>query len=131
LAGRLTDEGTLALVRRAQGKRLVTHRQLLATHQRLGARPGSGRLARAIALGPAPTRSVLEEVVLDLILAVGFARPDVNAPVVIDGRRVIPDFRWPEAHLIVEADGAAWHSGAAAAAASRARRRSEGRLIVG
>ena len=59
--------------------------------------------------------------VLDLILAVGFARPDVNAPVVIDGRRVIPDFRWPEAHLIVEADGAAWHSGAAAAAADAER----------
>ena len=25
------------------------------------------------------------------------------------GRRVVPDFRWPEQRLVVEADGAAWH----------------------
>jgi very-short-patch-repair endonuclease len=28
---------------------------------------------------------------------------------VLAGRRVIPDFRWPAARLVVEADGAAWH----------------------
>jgi very-short-patch-repair endonuclease len=27
----------------------------------------------------------------------------------VDGQRIIPDFRWPEQRLIVEADGAAWH----------------------
>jgi very-short-patch-repair endonuclease len=27
----------------------------------------------------------------------------------IGGRRVVPDFRWPEQRLVVEADGAAWH----------------------
>jgi very-short-patch-repair endonuclease len=30
-------------------------------------------------------------------------------PLVIDGRRVIPDFRWPAQRLIVEADGREWH----------------------
>ena len=39
----------------------------------------------------------------------GFARPDVNVPLVIDGRRIVPDFRWPAQRLILEADGAAWH----------------------
>jgi hypothetical protein len=39
----------------------------------------------------------------------GLARPDVNVPMVVAGRRVIPDFRWPCRRLIVEADGAAWH----------------------
>jgi very-short-patch-repair endonuclease len=28
---------------------------------------------------------------------------------VLDGRRVVPDFRWPAQRLVVEADGAAWH----------------------
>jgi hypothetical protein len=32
-----------------------------------------------------------------------------RVPIVIDGRRVIPDFRWPAQRLVVEADGAAWH----------------------
>ena len=35
--------------------------------------------------------------------------PDVNQPLDIDGRRVIPDFRWPEQRLVIEADGAEWH----------------------
>jgi very-short-patch-repair endonuclease len=33
----------------------------------------------------------------------------VNQPLVLGGRRVVPDFRWPEQRLVVEADGAAWH----------------------
>jgi len=28
---------------------------------------------------------------------------------IVAGRRVIPDFRWPAQRLVVEADGAAWH----------------------
>jgi hypothetical protein len=60
--------------------------------------------------GPrAPTRSVLEDLVLDLILEAGFAHPDVNVPLRVGATTVIPDFRWPEQRLIVEADGAAYH----------------------
>ena len=36
--------------------------------------------------------------------------PDVNVPLVLDGRKVIPDFRWPDKRLVVEADGAQWHA---------------------
>ena len=32
---------------------------------------------------------------LALILRGGLARPEVNVPLILDGRRVIPDFRWP------------------------------------
>ena len=46
---------------------------------------------------------------LDLILSAGFAHPDVNVPLRIEDATVIPDFRWPEQRLIVEADGAAYH----------------------
>jgi len=96
-------------VRRAQGQRRVAIPQLVEVIERLGPRRGSRRLARVIAAGPAPTRSVLEDVVLDLILAAGIAHPDVNRPLLVGTRRVVPDFRWPAERLIVEADGAAWH----------------------
>ena len=66
-------------------------------------------MRRVLAAGPAPTRSVLEDVVLRLIDEAGLPRPDVNVPLILGGRRVIPDFRWPDRHLIVEADGATWH----------------------
>jgi Transcriptional regulator, AbiEi antitoxin/Protein of unknown function (DUF559) len=58
-----------------------------------------------------PTRSELEDVVLDLIQQGGIAKPDVNQPL---PNGLIPDFRWPEQRLILEADGAAFHANALA-----------------
>jgi very-short-patch-repair endonuclease len=95
-------------VREAQ-RRLVTIRQLTATLDRLGPRRGVAKLNRILATGHAPTRSELEDAVLDLILAGGLEHPQVNRPLTIQGRRIVPDFRWPEQRLVVEADGAAWH----------------------
>lgn len=101
--------GARRAVRRAQSLNLVNVRQLVDLLTRAGARRGVRTLARLVADGPAPTRSELEDVVSDLLAAGGLERPDVNKPMRIAGRRVVPDFRWPAAHLIVEADGAAWH----------------------
>jgi hypothetical protein len=109
VAPQFDDPSLRRLVRRAQGERRTNVRQLAEALGRLGPRPGAGRVARIIATGPAPTRSELEDVVLDLILHGGLAHPDVNVPLVLEGRRVIPDFRWPDQHLVLEADGAAWH----------------------
>jgi very-short-patch-repair endonuclease len=95
-------------VREAQ-RNLVTIRQILETLDRLGPRPGIGNLRKILATGHAPTRSELEDAVLDLLLKGGLEHPDVNKPLYIDGRKLIPDFRWPEKHLIIEADGAEWH----------------------
>jgi hypothetical protein len=95
--------------RRAQGNRRMTVGQLRQTHARLAPRRGSRNLARILATGPAPTRSELEDAVLDLMLEGGLIPPDVNVPLVLGGRCVIPDFRWPKQKLVVEADGAAWH----------------------
>ena len=95
-------------VREAQRK-LVTVRQILETLDRLGPRRGIANLTKILATGHAPTRSELEDAVLDLILSAGFQRPDVNRPIRLDGRRIIPDFRWPEQRLVIEADGAEWH----------------------
>jgi very-short-patch-repair endonuclease len=121
LAPLLSDRGLRRLVRRAQGERRVGVQQLMDTLERLGPRRGSRRLRGIIATGPAPTRSELENVVLDLILRGGFEHPDVNKPLVIAGRRVVPDFRWPRERLVVEADGAAWHDNPVAKVEDRER----------
>jgi hypothetical protein len=109
IAATLDGAPLRSAVRRAQGTRRVNVREICEVIARLGPRRGSRRLATVVAEGPAPTRTVLEDVVLDLILGGGFAHPDVNKPLILAGRRVIPDFRWPEQRLIVEADSKAWH----------------------
>ncbi len=103
------EEGALRqAVRRAQGLRRLSIPSLLAAMERLGPRRGFATLRRIVATGPAPTKTVLEDVLLDLLLAAGFEHPDVNQPLVLSGRRVIPDFRWPRQKLVIEA-GIAWH----------------------
>lgn len=109
LASVLEPRGLRRAVRQAQSLRRVNIRQLVDLLGRSGTRRGVRRLARLVADGPAPTRSDLEDVVLDLILRGGFKRPDNDEPLILAGRRVVPDFRWPERRLVVEADGAAWH----------------------
>jgi hypothetical protein len=73
LAARMDGAPLTGLVRRAQGLNRVNVRQLSEALTRLGPRRGSRRLAMVIATGPAPTKSVLEDIVLDLVLAGGFA----------------------------------------------------------
>jgi uncharacterized protein DUF559/putative AbiEi antitoxin of type IV toxin-antitoxin system len=95
--------------RQAQSLMRVNIPQLVEILGRLGARRGARKLARVVATGPAPTRSELEDAVLDLMLRGGLAHPDVNVALWLSGCRTVPDFRWPEHRLVVEADGAAWH----------------------
>jgi very-short-patch-repair endonuclease len=101
-------------LRRATGQamslRLVHPARLAAALQRTRTRRGRGALARILAAGPAPTRSELEDVVLELLRRGGLERPQVNVPIFLGGRRILPDFRWPAQRLILEADGAAWHA---------------------
>jgi hypothetical protein len=108
LAAVVNDKLLRSAVRRALARHRVSIRQLIATRRRLGPRRGSARLDRVLR-NAAPTRTELEDVVLDLILDAGFAQPDVNEPLVLAGRRIVPDFRWPEQQLVVEADSRAWH----------------------
>ncbi len=46
---------------------------------------------------------------LDLLLRAASLIPTSTSRCIIGGRRVMPDFRWPEQRLVVEADGAAYH----------------------
>jgi hypothetical protein len=109
LAGIAGAEVVRRAVRTALGQRRLHLGQLVEVVGRLGPRHGSRMLKDLIAAGPAPTRSVLESIALDLLLDAGFEHPDVNKPLLIDGRRVIPDFRWPDQRLVLELDGGAWH----------------------
>ena len=109
LASQLGHQPLRRAVRQAQSLHRVSTSQLLDVLARLAPRRGTKKLARIVATGPAPTRSELEDAVLDLLLRGGLAHPAVNQPLVLGGRRVVPDFRWPEQRLVVEADGAAWH----------------------
>ena len=109
LASQLTYRPFRRAVRQAHARRRVSVRQLAEVLARPGPRCGRANLARIVATGQVPTRSELEDAVLELIVRGGLASPDVNVPLQLDGRRVIPDFRWREQRLIVEADGAAWH----------------------
>src|SRR5262249_39697481 len=44
-----------------------------------------------------------------LFFAAGPINPHVKVRLFIGGRRVVPDFRWPDQRLVVEADSRAWH----------------------
>src|SRR3954452_5278427 len=104
LAATLDHRPLRAATRRAQSLHRVNVRQLAETLARHRRRQGAARLAEIIATGPAPTKSELEDVVLDLILHGGHVHPDVNVPYYVEAPRVIPDFRWPEQRLVLEAD---------------------------
>jgi very-short-patch-repair endonuclease/predicted transcriptional regulator of viral defense system len=80
-------------------------RRLLERHAgRAGAPALNATLARYVP-GSVDTRSKLEEIVLELCDEFAIPRPQVNH--VIEGR--IRDFYWPDARLVVEADGYGYH----------------------
>ncbi len=105
LAGALPEHRLRRAVRQAQFRKLTTIGSLVATLHGPGPTRGRRKLARILATGAAPTQSELEDAVLDLVLRGGFAHPSVNVPLYLDGRRVVPDLRWPRQRLVIEADG--------------------------
>jgi very-short-patch-repair endonuclease len=109
LAPRFDDAGLRRLMSRAQSMHLTNLRLLAQQLDRAAGRPGRARFARVLAGSPPPTRSELEDRLHDLVTAGGFEPPDVNVPIRVGGRRIIPDLRWPRARLCVEADGREWH----------------------
>lgn len=109
LCSQLPERAARRAIRKGISDRWLNVRQLIEILDRQARRPGAKRLRRIVAAGAVPTRTELEDVVLDVILAAGLPRPDVNVAMKFDGRRVVPDFRWPEWKLIVEADSRTWH----------------------
>lgn len=91
----------------ARARGLVSDGQLSQALDRAGNRAGVSALRAAIRDqgGPKLTRSEAERRLLDLIRAASLPVPKTN--VRIEGFEV--DFLWPEARLIVEVDGFAFH----------------------
>jgi very-short-patch-repair endonuclease len=112
---------TRAALRRALGTGRVSPRQIGLALERYAGRRGARVVRQAFDLGAAPTKSERESDVLDVLLEGHLAHPDVNRPLVIAGRRLIPDFRWPEQRLILEVDSTAWHENPVARAEDRDR----------
>lgn len=115
LASVLSPQDLRSTIRDALGMKLVSMRGLVTLLDRLGPIRGA-RTLREILARAQPTRSELEDVVYDLIVGGGFTPPEVNQPLRLEGRVVVPDFRWPDHRLVVEADGARWHDNALARA---------------
>ena len=105
LAAVLPERKLRRAVRQAQFLKLTTIGSLLKALHGPGPTRGRRKLARILALSAAPTQSELEDAVLDLVLRGGLAHPAVNEPLFLDGRRIVPDLRWPQQHLTIEADG--------------------------
>ena len=84
-------------------------RQLLDIAERCRGHRGAARLRAVVADGPAPTRSPLEDRVLDLIDGAGIPRPEINAPLRLGGRTIVPDYLWRDRRLAIEADSVTWH----------------------
>jgi hypothetical protein len=84
LAAVVNERMLRTAVRRALGLRRIGIRQLIGAVRRLGPRRGSAGLRRVLA-SAAPTRSELEDVVLDLIVDAGLNPPEVNGPLLLGG----------------------------------------------
>jgi very-short-patch-repair endonuclease len=98
-------------VREAEAQRLVDEHALARQLRRARGRRGAPALAALVDFGPAPTRSELEDRTLALLLDNGLPRPQINPRVAVDGQTFVPDFLFPQARLVVEADGERYHSG--------------------
>ncbi len=98
-------------LRQAELLELVQEHQLHEQLARAHGRGGAPRLAALIADGPTPTRSELEDRLLALVRAHRLGDPHVNARVGVPGGTFEVDLLYAQERLIVEADGARYHSG--------------------
>jgi hypothetical protein len=109
LAAILPAKALRRIVRRAQAQGAVSIRQIAELLDRSNGHHGAAKLRAVIADGPAPTRSELEDLLLDLLDAAGIERPEINAPLRFGTQTIIPDYLWRTQHVAIEADSVAWH----------------------
>jgi hypothetical protein len=109
LAAILPAKALRAIVRRARAQGAVSLRQIYELLARSNGHHGAERLRAVIADGPAPTRTELEDLLLDLLDGAGIERPEINAPLRFGTERIVPDYLWRAQRLAIEADSVTWH----------------------
>jgi len=111
LAAQMSHGALRRMLRQAQAEGRLSVGQLREVHGRANGHPGAAPLLAVIADGPTPTRSVAEDLLLDLIDDAGLPRPEVNPPLQLGGTTLMPDLLWRGHKLVVEVDGAQFHAG--------------------
>jgi very-short-patch-repair endonuclease/predicted transcriptional regulator of viral defense system len=102
-----SDRALRRAVNEALVQRRVNERQLREQLARSNGRRGARRLAAIVADGPTPTRSGLEDQMLDLLRRHNFPRPLSNADVPGLGLEV--DIFFPDHGLVIEVDSNRYH----------------------
>ncbi len=111
LAGGMAPGALRRLLRQAQADGILSLGQLHDVLTRANGHRGAPALLAAIDDRPTPTRSVAEDVLLDLLDAAGLPRPEVNPKLALAGARLMPDLLWRDRDLVVEVDGLRFHAG--------------------
>lgn len=114
VAAQLPRPALRRLLRQAQAEGRVSVGQLRDAHSRAAHHAGAGALLALIDDGPVPTRSVAEDLLLDLVGDAGLPVPEVNPLLTLTGSAIMPDLLWRAQRLVVEVDGARFHSSAIA-----------------
>jgi predicted transcriptional regulator of viral defense system len=109
LATVLSEHALRRAARQAQALKLVTVAELIEIAERCNGHRGAVKLRAVVADGPAPTRSRLEDLLVDLLDAAGIPRPEINVALRPGGRTIIPDVLWRDRRLAIEADSVTWH----------------------
>jgi very-short-patch-repair endonuclease len=109
LAAVLPPKALRRAARQAQAELRVNTRQLAEILERANGHRGVPVLRAIIDDGPTPTRSDLEDDLLDLLDRAKIERPEVNAPLHVGGRSITPDYLWRERRIAIEADSRRWH----------------------
>jgi hypothetical protein len=109
LAAVLPERSLRRMARRAQAQRAVTIREIHERLARANGHHGAERLRAVIADGPAPTRSDLEDLLLDLLDKAKIQRPEINAPLRFEDETITPDYLWRAQRVAIEADSVTWH----------------------
>lgn len=109
LAAVLPHGALRRVARRAQAQRAVSIRQILELLEQANGHRGAERLRAVVADGPAPTRSDLEDLLLDLLDEAKVERPEINAPLRFGTQTIVPDYLWRAQRVAIEADSVTWH----------------------
>ncbi len=109
LAAVLSPKALRRAARQAQAKQLVSIAELAEICDRCRGHRGVAKLRAVVADGSVPTRSPLEDDLLDLLDGAGIDRPEINVSLRLGGREIIPDFLWRDQRLAIEADSVTWH----------------------